>query len=72
MNSIYNDPFFGDAKSELGYQKGIRAVMQNLNIDFADNITRRGHCRKVTESKNINHISKDVIPITRDQFINYI
>lgn len=72
VDGTYNDPFFGDAKSELGYQKRIRAVMQNLNLDFADNISRRGHCRKVTESKNTNHISKDVIPITRDKFIDHI
>ena len=72
VDGTYNDPFFGDAKSELGYQKRIRAVMQNLNLDFADNISRQGHYRKVTESKNISHISKDVIPIYRDKFINYI
>ena len=72
VDGTYNDPFFGDAKSELGYQKRIRAVMQNLNLDFADNISRRGHCRKVTESKNTNHISKDVIPITRDEFMDHI
>ena len=72
VDGTYNDPFFGDAKSELGYQKRIRAVMQNVNLDFADNISRRGHCRKVTESKNTNRISKDVIPITRDKFIDHI
>ncbi|CAF9942508.1 hypothetical protein IMSHALPRED_003852 [Imshaugia aleurites] len=72
VDGTYNDPFFGDAKSELGYQKRIRAVMQNLNLDFADNISRRGHCRKVTESKNTSHISKDVIPISRDKFIDHI
>ena len=72
VDGTYNDPFFGDAKSELGYQKRIRAVMQNLNLDFADNISRRGHFRKVTESKNTSHISKDVIPISRDKFIDHI
>lgn len=72
VDGTYNDPFFGDAKSEPGYQKRIRAVMQNLNLDFADNISRRGHCREVTESKHTSHISKEVIPITRDQFIDRI
>ena len=46
--------------------------MQNLNLDFVDNIARRGHCREVTDSKDASHISKDVIPITRDKFIDYI
>ena len=72
VDGTYNDPFFGDAKSELGDQKRIRAVMQNLNLDFADNISRRGRRRKVTESKNTDHISKDVIPITRDKFIDHL
>ena len=72
IDGTYNDPFFGDAKSESGYQKRIRAVMQNLNLDFADNIARRGHCREITDSKDTSGISKDVIPITRDKFIDRI
>jgi hypothetical protein len=72
VDGIYNDPFFGDAKSKPSYQKRIQAVMQNLNLDFADTIARRGHCREVTDSKDTSHISKDIIPITRDKFINYI
>ena len=31
MDGAYNDPFFQNAKTKLGYQKRIRAVMQNLN-----------------------------------------
>jgi site-specific DNA-adenine methylase len=31
VDGTYNDPFFENAKTELGYQKRIRAVMQNLN-----------------------------------------
>ena len=64
--------FFDDAKSGPGYQKRIRAVIQNLNLDFADNIARRGHCRKITDSKDISRISKGVIPITRDKVMDYI
>ena len=72
VDGTYNDPFFGDAKSEPGYQKRIRAVMQNLNLDFAANIARRGHCREITDSKDTSHISKAVTPITRDKFIDHI
>ena len=72
MDTICNGPFFGDAKSEPGYRKRIRAVIQNLNLDFADNITKRDHCREVTESKDSGHIFDDVIPITRNDFINHI
>lgn len=72
VNGTYNDPFFENAKSEFGYQKRIRAVMQNLNLNFADEIARRGHCRKIVDSKDTNHISKDVIPISRDKFIDHV
>ncbi|KAL8718683.1 MAG: hypothetical protein Q9181_008170, partial [Wetmoreana brouardii] len=72
VDGTYNDPFFDDAKSGPGYQKRMRAVMQNLNLDFADNIARRGHCREVTDSKDTSRIYKDVIPITRDGFIDHI
>jgi hypothetical protein len=72
MDGTYNDLFFVDAKSGPGYQKRIRAVMQNLNLDFADNIARRGHCREITDSKDTSHISKDVISIIRDRFIDHI
>ena len=72
VDGTYNDPFFDDVKSGPGYQKRIRAVMQNLNLDFADSIARRGHYREVTNSKDTNYISKDVIPITRDKFIDHI
>lgn len=47
-------------------------MIQNLDLDFADNIARRGHCREVTDSKDTSHISKDVISITRDKFIDHI
>lgn len=72
VDGTYNDPFFEDAKSEPGYQKRIRAVMQNLSLDFAEKIARRGHCRKVVDTKDKSHISKDVIHITRDKFIDHV
>ncbi|KAK0710359.1 hypothetical protein B0T21DRAFT_352572 [Apiosordaria backusii] len=35
VSGSYNDSFFLDAKTESGYQRRIRAVVQNLNEDFA-------------------------------------
>ena len=72
VDGTYNDPFFKDAKSESGYQKRIRAVMQNLSLDFADEIARQGHCREIVDSKDTSHISRDVIPISRDKFIDHV
>lgn len=72
VDGTYNDPFFGDAESEPGYQKRIRAVMQNLNLDFAEHIARRGHRREITDPKNTSHIPRGVVPVTRDKFIDHI
>ena len=72
VDGMYYDPFFEDAKSEPGYQKRIRAVIQNLNQDFAEQIARRGHRREVTDSKNTGDISRSVNPITRDAFIEHV
>ena len=72
VDGTYNDPFFGDARSEPGYQKRIRAVMQNLNQDFADDISRRGHRREVTESNGQGRVPTGVIPLSRDEYINHI
>ena len=72
VDGTYNDPFFGDARSESGYQKRIRAVMQNLNQDFADDIASRGHRREITGSKNKGRIPTDVIALSRDEYIDHV
>jgi len=72
VDGTYNDPFFDDAESETGYQKRIRAVMQNLNLEFAEHIAIRGHRREITSSKDTRLISRGVIPITRDEFLDHI
>ena len=72
VDGTYNDPFFGSATSEPGYQKRIRAVMQNLNEEFADNIARRGHRRGITESKSTSDIPEHVTPITRDEYLDHV
>lgn len=72
MNNTYNDSFFDDAKFGLSYQKRIRVVIQNLNLNFANKIAKRDHCREIINSKNTSRISKDVILIIKDKFIDYI
>ncbi|CAI6238074.1 unnamed protein product [Periconia digitata] len=43
IDGSYNHSFFGDAKTDAGYAKRIRAVVQNLNEEFAGVIVHRGH-----------------------------
>ena len=42
VDGTYNDDFFGDAKTDAGYQKRIRAVVQNLNQSFSRDNDARG------------------------------
>ncbi|KAL8410370.1 hypothetical protein RB596_000180 [Gaeumannomyces avenae] len=72
----YNNSFFLDAKAEPGYQQRIRAVVQNLNEDFASEMSLRGHYQRVidpeSEAEAVPSDSHDVVYITRDDFIGKI
>jgi hypothetical protein len=72
VNSTYNDPFFEDAESEPGYQKRIRAVVQNLNQDFTERITMRGYRREVVDSPNKTAVPRGVTAMIREEFIDHI
>jgi GTPase SAR1 family protein len=71
-----NSPFFVDAKSERGYQQRLRAVIQNLNEDFSQEISVHGHYRQLTDKPSAVGLksvaSPDAIQITRDDFISHI
>lgn len=72
VDGTYNDPFFEDAQSEPGYQKRIRAVVQNLNLDFAKHIARQGHRCEIVKSTGNTPVSRSVISTTREEFMDHI
>ncbi|PQE03745.1 dynamin family protein [Rutstroemia sp. NJR-2017a BBW] len=73
VDGTYNDEFFGDAETDIGYKRRIRARMQNLNMDFADSITQFGHYREIQESvTKARHTGVGPIPITREAFIDHV
>ncbi|KAM3432355.1 hypothetical protein NHJ13734_006898 [Beauveria thailandica] len=51
-DGTYNDPYFGDAMSLTGYQKRTRAVVQNLNRAFAQEMAHNGRRYKVVDNVN--------------------
>jgi GTPase SAR1 family protein len=71
-----NNPFFVDAKTERGYQQRLRAIIQNLNEDFADEISVQGHYRQLVDEPSAGGagsvVSPTAIKITRDDFITHI
>lgn len=76
VDGTYNDAFFENAKTERGYQQRIRAVIQNLNKSFADELLRRGHLREMCETNPIFDPEKQQKPdqpalISRARFIDH-
>lgn len=75
VDGTYNDPFFEDPETDRGYQQRIRAVVQNLNRDFAKDISERGHYRKITSAMFADSdggLEEGVIDISRDKFVDHI
>ncbi|KAI9039398.1 P-loop containing nucleoside triphosphate hydrolase protein [Aspergillus affinis] len=72
VDGTYNDPFFGYVHVENGLEKRLRAVIQNLNEQFADRISRRGHYRRLCEESITKQNSNDQIRITRAEYTAYI
>lgn len=50
VDGLYSNPFFGSSKTEDGYQKRLRAVVQNTLTDFAEEMRLRGQTRTIVES----------------------
>lgn len=74
VDGSYGEPFFEDARSKAGYSKRLRAVVQNLNQDFAQSMRERGHFRHIVDdtvepvSKNFSEESYHVA-VSRSEFI---
>lgn len=71
VDGIYNDPFFGSAKTEDGYRKRLRAVVQNTLIGFQEEIQLKGQTHVIIESpcKNQGLTSAE---ISRSDYIDQV
>ncbi|EXJ78226.1 hypothetical protein A1O3_09387 [Capronia epimyces CBS 606.96] len=49
IHGVYNDPFFGDAMEDDGYQRRLRAVVQNRLSDFSENLEKHGMQREIID-----------------------
>ncbi|EAQ88463.1 hypothetical protein CHGG_05082 [Chaetomium globosum CBS 148.51] len=71
----YDNSFFADAKTTSGYEQRIRAVVQNLNEDFASKLSLQGHYRQVIDGEPATADTSDpheVAQISRDDFVKQI
>ncbi|GJC90452.1 interferon-induced GTP-binding protein Mx [Colletotrichum liriopes] len=70
IDGNWSDLFFKEAESEHGYQRRVRAVIQNLNDNFAKRLLGSGHRRHIITSKTTR--PQAAISVTRDEFIDHI
>ena len=73
VDGSYGHAFFGETRSENGSVKRLRAVVQNLNMDFAKSLRLRGHYRQIVEDGvEMSKTVKDVKTVSRGVFIDEI
>ena len=75
VDGTYVDPFFGEISSDGGDAKRLRAVVQNLNIGFAETMWKHGHRRRILDP--MTHVPDHIVQsnaraVTRDAFENEI
>ncbi|CZT51083.1 related to vacuolar sorting protein VPS1, dynamin, and related proteins [Rhynchosporium secalis] len=59
IDGTYGNSFFGDPRSAEGYSKRLRAVIQNLNMEFAERMRVCGHKREI-----VDRIGPEIPPLT--------
>ncbi|EAW11895.1 Dynamin family protein [Aspergillus clavatus NRRL 1] len=72
VDGTYNETFFSAVHSTTGRQKRMRAVIQNLNEEFAECLMRRGHRREIIEKEAEKKAEKGQLLITRDTYMLHI
>ncbi|KAF2795082.1 hypothetical protein K505DRAFT_360520 [Melanomma pulvis-pyrius CBS 109.77] len=71
IDGIYNDPFFGRAKTEEGYQKRLRAIVQNILTDFEGDMRTKGQTHFIVENESgLSHLPPNMI--SRSKYIEEV
>lgn len=73
IDGTYTDPFFSDSKSMAAYDRRIRAVIQNLSRDFANEMKNNGRYYKIVASAaDKDKDDGKAVNMTRDEFVNKV
>ncbi|OJD16084.1 hypothetical protein AJ78_03717 [Emergomyces pasteurianus Ep9510] len=67
----YADEIFGDSRTADGYCMRFRAVIQNLNLEFADTMRRAGQDRKIVDDAT-PEAGEESRTVTRTEYLNDI
>ena len=71
VSGTYIHDFFGSARTKEGYSKRLRAIIQALLIDFADDMRRNGHDREIV-GRGSTDVEKDAAGPRRIARADYV
>ena len=71
-DGIYVHEFFGDANSNVGYSRRLRAVVQNQLLDFAEDMRCSGHRQHIIEDKYRVVEAASPKQVARSEYIEHV
>jgi GTPase SAR1 family protein len=73
IDGVYGDPFFGDPRSEDGYRRRVRAIVQNLGLEFAETMRARGHRYQIVSQHEANGPPRPTSPkhMSRNEYLEH-
>lgn len=72
VDGVYLDEFFGDAMTAAGERKRLRAVVQSIHLEFAEEIRLKGHSQSITEVASTNKEGNLPKSISRSAFLDHV
>ena len=58
VDGSYEDPFFDNVHRKFGYDKRLRALVQNANTAFADLMRLKGHTKEIVSIKPADNVQR--------------
>ncbi|OIW28148.1 hypothetical protein CONLIGDRAFT_600580 [Coniochaeta ligniaria NRRL 30616] len=71
VDGVYNDKFFGSSKTDAGYKKRLRGVVQNTLTEFAESLREEGHARTILDSED-DVDKSNPNTVSREEFIDEV
>lgn len=72
VDGLYVHEFFGDAMTDAGYSRRLRATIQNLLLEFADRMRHEGHAQEIIEGAAEVPSAGPPQPILRLDYIRHV
>jgi hypothetical protein len=67
VKGMYEGPFFGDPTTDEGYAKRLRAVAQNTQLAFSNEMSQKGHFKQIVEKKPETPSQAAPFKVTREE-----